>query len=104
MEKKPSHPVLFDLLSSLPLEQQRADAVELFFGPYDPFVTTVTTGVFHIIQNPGIEEKLLKVLREVPANEDGAFRVMDLEKVDYLVCTAFPILDGSLLTKIRRPV
>lgn len=82
MDKKPSHPVLFDTFSSVPLEQQHADAVELFFGPYDPFVTTVTTGVFHIIQNPEIENRLLKVSREVPANDDNVCRVMDLENVD----------------------
>lgn len=70
---------------SLPLEQQRADAVELYFRPYDPFVTTVTTGVLHIIQDPAFEERLLRALQGVPMSDDGVFHIMDLEKVDYLV-------------------
>ncbi|KAL5358774.1 cytochrome P450 [Aspergillus floccosus] len=80
-----SHPVIFDCLSSLPPDQKLAEAVDMLFAGSDTTATSLTTGILYILLDPNVHRKVVEALHDVKPDENGAFPLQELEKVDYLM-------------------
>ncbi|KAJ5626785.1 hypothetical protein N7528_004212 [Penicillium herquei] len=97
-----SHPVLFENLTSTSVHQQHMDLLDGIFGGYNPFTTSVVSGIRLIIENPYIEQRLRSELDTVPMQYDGTLSLIDLEKNEYLtacikeVFRVSPALAGRL--------
>jgi hypothetical protein len=92
-----NHPVIFDRLEGLSSKEKLAEAMELINAGSDTTASTLTAGLIHMVEKPEIQEKLANSLKNVQPDEYGHYRLLDLEKIDYLVCINGWITCGRLL-------
>lgn len=93
--KKSPHPIIYSRL--LDLNARGADAAPptrrslqdeariMLFAGSDTVALTLTTGFFHIMDNPAVYQKLMAELTQAWPNLGTAPGYEDLEKLPYLV-------------------
>lgn len=79
-------PVIFDTLTSLSADLQKAEAINIFIAGSDTTAFTITTALYHILQLPEVEETLTESLDEVFGMSEAVPSLVQLEQVKYLVC------------------
>lgn len=92
-----SHPVVFDNLSTLPYQQKVTEALDILIAGADTTAATLTAGLIHTLSNPNIHGKLVQALSEANPGCDGvpSFRLLELEKIPYLVCAYAALLNSQ---------
>ena len=92
-----SHPVVFDNLSTLPYQQKVTEAMDILIAGADTTAATLTAGLIHILSNSNVHGKLVQALREtnLGCDAESSFRLLELEKVPYLVCDHATLLDSQ---------
>ena len=98
-----SHPVVFDNLSTLPYQQKVTEALDILIAGADTTAAALTAGLINIISNPDIHDKLVRALSEANLGCDGApsFRLLELEKIHYLVCAYAPRFPTCQANRIK---
>ncbi|GKT43047.1 N-acetyltryptophan 6-hydroxylase ivoC [Colletotrichum spaethianum] len=84
--KESSHPIVFDRLHSLTDTEKISEGADLLAAGSDTTAATVATAVMQILLNPEIERKLVNSLNAAISSADNLSRLLDLEKIEYLVC------------------
>ncbi|KAK5633897.1 hypothetical protein RRF57_009611 [Xylaria bambusicola] len=79
-----SLPVIFDFLQSLPADQQKAEAINMFIAGSDTTAFTLTTALFHILQLPEVKKTLVECLDEEFGKAETIPSLLQLEQVKYL--------------------
>ncbi|KAK1139153.1 hypothetical protein N8T08_001209, partial [Aspergillus melleus] len=97
------HPIVFDHLLTLPYNLKIMEAVELLIAGSGTTASTLTSGLFHILQNKGIQARLTSAVQKVQPNEKGILPLSELEKIDYLVACAKESLRVGLAIPGRLP-
>ncbi|KAL2205691.1 cytochrome P450 [Sarocladium strictum] len=81
---KSMYPVMFDVLKSLPIDQQKAEAINTFIAGSDTTALTLTTALFHILQLPEVEKTLVDCLDEEFQKAETIPSLLQLEQLKYL--------------------
>nr|XP_036575938.1 Benzoate 4-monooxygenase 1 [Colletotrichum truncatum]KAF6782594.1 Benzoate 4-monooxygenase 1 [Colletotrichum truncatum] len=78
------HLVFFDSLEDIGDEGKRSLATEFLVAGSDTSALTVTYGIYHILSNPKIRDRLTRELEEALPSIDTAPTLLQLEKIPYL--------------------
>lgn len=60
--------------------------MDILIAGADTTALTLTTGIYHILSNPKIEEHLVQAIDGVMPEAGSLIPLQALEKVEYLVC------------------
>lgn len=83
---KPSHPVVFDSLKSVPDDQKVTEAMDILIAGADTTASTLTTGLLHILTQQDIYDKLVSAFESANLSNEALPPLKDLERIEYLVC------------------
>ncbi|KAL2859373.1 cytochrome P450 [Aspergillus pseudodeflectus] len=77
--KMPSHPVVFESLGGITVDQKVTEGMDILIAGADTTVPTLTTGFLHILKNPEIRRKLLESRRQAfpSATEQPSLRQVE---------------------------
>lgn len=60
--------------------------MDILIAGADTTASTLTTGFYHILSNPKIEERLVQSIDDAMPEAGSLIPLQTLEKVEYLVC------------------
>ncbi|KAF5568406.1 cytochrome P450 monooxygenase [Fusarium phyllophilum] len=91
-----SYPIIFDCLEHLPDRTKKAQAVDILAAGSDTTALTLTYGIFHILSNPAVKQRLVDELDAALPDAGTNPSLSELEKLPYLVYNAFLSSRGLL--------
>lgn len=101
-----SLPVIFDYLKSVPDDLQKTESIDMLIAGSDTSAFTLTTALYHILNMPEVEKKLVESLDEVFGKSQTVPSLLQLEQIKYLVGAVNQCSSGSrrrlLLTHSQR--
>ncbi|KAG5796274.1 hypothetical protein H9Q69_004700 [Fusarium xylarioides] len=79
------YPIIFDCLKHLPDRTKKAQAVDILAAGSDTTALTLTYGIFHILSNPAVKQRLVDELDAALPDAGTNPSLSELEKLPYLL-------------------
>jgi cytochrome P450 len=76
---------VFDSLRAIPDKHKVSEAIDILIAGADTTASTLTTGLYHILSNPEIKERLIQAIDDAMPESGSLVPLQTLEKVEYLV-------------------